>query len=152
MARPSQPPCRFDTKVESQIQHSEKTADSVNPENALDLAIALIGLMCVASPTAARARRRWLRVRQRSRLFHWSRAMRYHTPSIPAIECSAQVPDNTPVLVCPSCGDTMQHLRTIPKLGARLEQFIFVCPSCEQVETKEVKLGGIRKPELAPVY
>jgi hypothetical protein len=25
-----------------------------------------------------------------------------------------------------------------------LEQFIFVCPSCEQVETKEVKLGGIR--------
>jgi hypothetical protein len=35
MACPSQPPCRFDTKVESQIQHSEKTADSVNPENAL---------------------------------------------------------------------------------------------------------------------
>jgi hypothetical protein len=28
-------PCRFDTKVESQIQHSEKPADSVNPENAL---------------------------------------------------------------------------------------------------------------------
>jgi hypothetical protein len=38
--------------------------------------------------------------------------MRYHTPLIPAIECSAQVPDNTPVLICPSCGDTMQHLRT----------------------------------------
>jgi hypothetical protein len=36
MACPSQPPCRFDTKVESQIQHSEKTADSVNPENALN--------------------------------------------------------------------------------------------------------------------
>jgi ABC-2 type transport system permease protein len=35
MACPSQPPCRFDTKVESQIQHSEKPADSVNPENAL---------------------------------------------------------------------------------------------------------------------
>jgi hypothetical protein len=48
------------------------------------------------------------------------------------------LPDNTPVLICPSCGDTMQHLRTIPKLGARLEQFMFVCPSCEQVETKEV--------------
>src|SRR5208283_5656255 len=35
MACPSQPPCRFDTKVESQIQYSEKPADSVNPENAL---------------------------------------------------------------------------------------------------------------------
>jgi hypothetical protein len=32
----------------------------------------------------------------------------------------------------------MQHLRTIPKLGARLEQFMFACPSCEKVETKEV--------------
>ena len=66
--------------------------------------------------------------------------MRCRTPLIPAIECSAQVPDNTPVLICPSCGDTMQHLRTIQKLGARLEQFIFVCPSCEHVETKEVKV------------
>ena len=62
--------------------------------------------------------------------------MQYYTPSIPAIECQPLVPDNTPALICPSCGDTMQHLRTIPKLGARLEQFIFVCPSCEQVETK----------------
>src|SRR5208282_5286007 len=35
MACPSQPPCRFDTKVESQIQPREKPADSVNPENAL---------------------------------------------------------------------------------------------------------------------
>jgi hypothetical protein len=64
--------------------------------------------------------------------------MQYYPPSIPAIECSPLVSDNAPVLVCPSCGDTMQHLRTIPKLGARLEQFIFVCPSCETVETKEV--------------
>src|SRR5208282_5273608 len=38
MACPSQPPCRFDTKVESQIQPGEKPADSVNPENALDCA------------------------------------------------------------------------------------------------------------------
>ena len=59
-----------------------------------------------------------------------------HQTSIPAIECPPLVPDNTPVLICPSCGDTMQHLRTISKLEARLEQFIFVCPSCEQVETK----------------
>ena len=67
--------------------------------------------------------------------------MRYHEPSMPAIECSPQVPDNTAVLI----------FWTIPKLGARLEQFIFVCPSCEQVETKEVKRGGVRQPRLAPV-
>ena len=36
MACPLRPPYRFDTKVESQIQHSEKPADSVNPENALE--------------------------------------------------------------------------------------------------------------------
>ena len=53
--------------------------------------------------------------------------MQYYTPSIPAVECPPLVPDNTPVLICPSCGDTMLHVRTIPKLGARLEQFIFVC-------------------------
>jgi hypothetical protein len=64
--------------------------------------------------------------------------MQYHTASIPAIEGPPLVLDNTPVLICPSCGDTMQHLRTIPKLGARLEQFIFVCPSYEQIEIKEV--------------
>jgi hypothetical protein len=62
--------------------------------------------------------------------------MQYYTPSIPAIECPPLVPDNTAVLVCPSSGDTMKHLRTIPKLGARLEQFIFVCPSCEQFDYK----------------
>jgi hypothetical protein len=65
--------------------------------------------------------------------------MQDHTPSIPAIECSPLVPDNMPVLICPSCGDTMKHLRTIPKLGAGLEQFMLVCPSCEQIETKEVR-------------
>jgi len=44
--------------------------------------------------------------------------MQYYMPSIPAIECPPLVPDDRPVLVCPSC-DAMQHLRTIPKLGAR---------------------------------
>ena len=65
--------------------------------------------------------------------------MQYYPPSIPAIECSPLVPDNTTILVCPSCGETMKHLRTIPKFGVRLEQFIFVCPSCEEVDTKEAK-------------
>jgi hypothetical protein len=64
--------------------------------------------------------------------------MQYYTPSIPAIESSPPVPDNTPVLICPSCGDTMKHLRTIPKFGVRLEQFIFVCPSCEEIDSREV--------------
>ena len=65
--------------------------------------------------------------------------MRFYTPSIPAVECPPLVPNNTPVLVCPSCGDTMKHVGTIPKLGARLEQFIFVCPYCEDADAKETK-------------
>ena len=42
--------------------------------------------------------------------------MQYYTPSTPAIERSPPVPGNTPTLVCLSCGDTMEHLRTIPNL------------------------------------
>jgi len=63
----------------------------------------------------------------------------YYTPSIPTIERSPPIPDYTPTIVCLSCGDTMKHLRTIPKLGVRLEKLIFVCPSCKEVDTKEVK-------------
>ncbi len=75
--------------------------------------------------------------------------MQYYAPSIPAVESVPLVPDNTPVLICPSCGDTMQHLRTIPKRGVRLEQFIFVCPSCEGVDTREVlyKHGAWDSPD-----
>ncbi len=65
--------------------------------------------------------------------------MQYHPPSIPSIERSALVQDNTPVLICPSCGDTMRPVRTIPQLGPRLEQLIFVCPSCDEMSTKDVK-------------
>jgi len=54
--------------------------------------------------------------RASSRLFQWSSAMQHYPPSIPTVECCALVPDNALVLVSPSCGDTMQHLRTIPKL------------------------------------
>ena len=42
MACPLRPPYRFDTKVESRIQHSEKPADSVNPENALSVRVFLL--------------------------------------------------------------------------------------------------------------
>jgi predicted metal-binding protein len=63
----------------------------------------------------------------------------YYTPSTPAIERSPTAPGNMPTLVCRSCGDTMQHLRTIPKLGARRETLIFVCHSCEGFDTKEMR-------------
>jgi len=61
----------------------------------------------------------------------------YYTPSTPAIERSPPAPGNTPTIVCLSCGDTMKYLRTIPKLGARRETLIFVCPSCKGFDTKE---------------
>ena len=64
--------------------------------------------------------------------------MQYYMPSIPAIECPPLIRDDTPILICPSCGDTMKHVRTIPKLGVRLEQFIFACPSCEGIDSREV--------------
>jgi len=32
----------------------------------------------------------------------------------------------------------MEHLRTLPKLGVRPEKLIFVCPSCKEVDTKEL--------------
>jgi hypothetical protein len=64
--------------------------------------------------------------------------MPYYTPSNIADERSHLVPDSTRTLVCPSCGDTMRHLRTIPQFGVRLEKLIFVCPSCKEVDTKEL--------------
>jgi hypothetical protein len=61
--------------------------------------------------------------------------MQYYMPSIPAIECPPLVPDDTPVLVCPSCGDTMQHPDD-PKTWSAFGTAIFVCPSCKGVDTK----------------
>jgi hypothetical protein len=65
--------------------------------------------------------------------------MAHYTPSIPAIESPHPVRDSTRTLVCLSCGDTMKHLRTLPKLGVRPEKLIFVCPSCKAVDTKEAR-------------
>jgi len=70
----------------------------------------------------------------------------HYTPSTPAIERSPPVAGNTPTLVCLSCGDTMKYLRTIPKLGARRETLIFVCPSCKGFDTKE---KGTNQPQSA---
>ena len=64
--------------------------------------------------------------------------MAYYSPSNVIIERPRPVPDSTRILVCPSCGDTMMHLRTIPKVGVRPEKLIFVCPSCKEVETREL--------------
>jgi hypothetical protein len=62
-----------------------------------------------------------------------------HTPSTRAIERLPRVPDRMPTMLCLSCGDTMKHFRTIAELGVRPKQFIFVCPSCKGVDTKEGK-------------
>ena len=64
--------------------------------------------------------------------------MPYYTPSILTVERSPPIPDYRPTIVCLSCGDTMKHLRTIPKLGVRPEKLIFVCLSCNEVDTKEL--------------
>jgi hypothetical protein len=63
--------------------------------------------------------------------------MRYYTRSTSAVERPHPLPDNGRTLVCLSCGDTMRNLRSIPRLGVRREQLIFVCPSCKAVDTKE---------------
>jgi hypothetical protein len=65
--------------------------------------------------------------------------MPYDTPPAPVIERLSVVPDKTPTMLCPSCGDTMNHSRTIAKLGVRQERLIFVCPSCKGVENKELR-------------
>ena len=72
--------------------------------------------------------------------------MPYYTPSTPAIKRSHPVPESARTLVYLSCGDTMHHSRTIPKLGVRSEQLIFVCPSCKAIDTKEVKAANSPQP------
>ena len=59
------------------------------------------------------------------------------------------LPDNSPTLVCLACGDTMKHLRTIPKLGVRPQLLVLACPSCKQVETMKDNRSGVT-PALLP--
>jgi hypothetical protein len=42
-------------------------------------------------------------------------------------------------MLCQSCGDTMKHSRTIAQLRVRPQQFIFVCPSCKGIDTREAQ-------------
>jgi hypothetical protein len=63
--------------------------------------------------------------------------MPHDTPS--TIERSPLVPDREPTIVCRCCGDMMKHFRTISRLGVRPERFMFRCPSCNGVDTREVK-------------
>jgi hypothetical protein len=60
-----------------------------------------------------------------------------YAPSARTAERLPRVPDRTPTMLCVSCGDTMKHVHTIEKLGVRPQQFIFVCPSCKGVDTRE---------------
>ena len=62
------------------------------------------------------------------------------TVSTVVIERSPLGPDRRPTIVCRCCGDTMKHFRTISRLGVWPEKFMFRCPSCKGVDTKEVKL------------
>ncbi len=41
---------------------------------------------------------------------------------------------------CPSCGETMQLARTLPKLGGLPELYTFECRSCGVSETIEAEL------------
>jgi hypothetical protein len=60
------------------------------------------------------------------------------TNSAPTSQRSLPITDDAPTLSCLACGDTMQNLRSIPKFGVRREQLVFVCPSCNAVDTKEL--------------
>ena len=65
--------------------------------------------------------------------------MSNNKPATPAIARSPMVPDRGPTIVCRTCGDNMKHFRTISRLGVRPEKFMFRCPSCKGVDTKELK-------------
>jgi hypothetical protein len=61
------------------------------------------------------------------------------SPSPSAVAPSSRYPNGLPTMVCLSCGDTMKHFRTIFKFEMRPERLIFVCPSCQAVDNKELK-------------
>jgi hypothetical protein len=64
--------------------------------------------------------------------------MPYEKPSTSAIERLPLHPPETPTIVSVSCGDAMKRFRTIAKHGMRSQQFVFICPSCKGIDTREV--------------
>jgi hypothetical protein len=45
--------------------------------------------------------------------------------------------DNLPILRCPSCGDVMKLVRTVPRLGGLPDLVVLACSTCNEVEVKE---------------
>jgi hypothetical protein len=105
----------------------------------LDLATVLISLTYDSSPTAAPCQASVAESPVALPPVSVESRMPYDTPPAPAIERLPLVSDGTPTMLCPSCGDTMKHSRTIAKLGVRLERLIFVCPSCKGVDNRELR-------------
>ena len=57
-------------------------------------------------------------------------------------------PANIETVSCPRCRREMQFVRSIPKLGTVLpELYIFLCPDCGEVETREI----VKAPQAASV-
>jgi hypothetical protein len=48
--------------------------------------------------------------------------------------------DNLTILRCPSCGNIMKPVRSVPKPEARSNLLFFACTSCSEVDVKEEKL------------
>jgi bacterioferritin-associated ferredoxin len=65
--------------------------------------------------------------------------MSHYAPSTFVVERSLLYATGVHTMVCLCCGDTMKHCRTIATLGVRPEQHIFVCPSCNGVDSKEIR-------------
>lgn len=65
--------------------------------------------------------------------------MLHYAPSPSAVARSRPYPTGQRTILCLCCGDTMKHFRTVAKLGVRPERFIFVCPSCNGVDSRELK-------------
>ena len=47
--------------------------------------------------------------------------------------------DNLPMQRCPSCGNMMKLVRSVPRLGGLPDLHFVVCPSCNEVDVREEK-------------
>ena len=46
--------------------------------------------------------------------------------------------DNLPIQRCPSCGNIMKLVRSVPRLGGLPDLHFVACPSCNETEVKDV--------------